>query len=181
MATCTRFNQTIASACRNSQPGIKDVYIANYADVISYTLNTGLDSISGLTCSGATSGETDVFYKVALNKQVGVVADVGTINIQNGTAICKPSISFKIQGFDTEVRQIYKELLQATVVVAFETIDGGLYMMGVANGMDATELAYGTEAAVDGFKGLAVKLEGIEPVPFYGIVTGLNFKTTYVA
>jgi hypothetical protein len=173
--SCTRFNQTVASSCRNSQPGIKNLYVANFDSVSGYTTDAGGDILTGITPSSTAK----CFYKIALNKQVGVIADVGSINIQNGTALCKPSVTFKTQGFSTAVRKIYEQLLQATVIVAFETIDGTLYIMGLENGMDATELAYGTESDPAGFKGLAVKLEGTEPVPFYEI-GDINFLATYV-
>lgn len=172
---CTRFNQTIATSCRNSQPGIKNVYLCNYEDITSYATDVAGDVVSGITITG----ETKCFYKLALNKTVGVVADAGSISIPNGTAVCKPSITFKIQGFSAAVRKIYEQLLQASVIVCFETMDGKFYLMGLENGMDAIELSYGSEGDPTGFKGLSVKLEGLEPVPFYEN-TITDFVSTHV-
>lgn len=159
--TCTKYNQTIAQACRDSKPGISTIWLANFADITAYGLSA-LDVVTGITLSAST-----YFYKVALNKQVANVIDTGTVNVQNGVSICKPSLTFKVQGFAYEVRKMYEQLMQATVVAVVKTIDGNYYILGLSNGLDAVEINYGTEAGADGFKGLNVKLEGLEPKPFY--------------
>jgi len=170
---CSKFSQTVATACRDSQPGLKNVWLANYSDITAFALDTAKDICSGITFSGSTK-----FYKLALNKQVGVVADAGSISIANGTAICKPSLSFKVQGWSATVRKIYEQLLQATVVAVAEAMDGTYWIFGLNNGLDATELSYGTESDPTGFKGLSVKLEGIEPAPFYQFTVDISTVTT---
>lgn len=160
--TCTRYNQTIAEACRNSQPGIKSIWLANYSDVTGYVFSGSTDIVSGVTMSGSTT-----FYKVAVNKQVASVMDTGTVNVQNGVSISKPSLSFKVQGFSEEVRKMYEQLMQATVIAVVQTIDLNYYILGLTNGLDAVEITYGTEAGSDGFKGLTIKLEGLESKPFF--------------
>ena len=109
--TCSRYGTTIASACRDSQPGITTLYIANYADILTYTLSAAGTSLSGLTCTGVTTG-SKCFYTVALNKQVGAVIDTPTINLPNGVAISKPKVSGFVQGMSTDVVAMYKALLQ---------------------------------------------------------------------
>lgn len=172
--TCLKYNQTIATACRNSQPGIKTLWLANYDDITAYELDAN-DIVTGITMSGST-----MWYKVSLNKQVASIMDTGTVNVANGVSICKPSITFKVNGFGTSVRKMYEQLLQATVCAIVQTIDGSKYILGLSNGLDAIEISYGSEAAADGFKGLTIKLEGLEPKPFYEFnVSGFVAPTMY--
>jgi len=172
---CLRYSQSVTSACRDAQPGVTKIFIGNYNDITSYYLDTAGTSITGITMSGTTK-----FYEVALNKQVASLVDSPTINLQNGVAVSKPKVSFKIQGLTATAIQIYKELLQADVVVVVKTIDGSLYGVGFANGLSMSTGTLGTEAAVDGFIGASFELDGIESSPFYIIAPALAFETTFV-
>jgi hypothetical protein len=181
---CLRFNQSVSSSCRNSQPGVSTVYIANYDSLLTFTANAAGVILTGMTTSGETTA-SKCFYELAQNKQTALFIDTATINIQNGTAISKPKLTIKLQGLDAETLTIYKELLQATVVAVVKTIDGKFYALGFNNGLDAITATLGTEAAADGFKGLNCELEGIEPTPFYllddtGGGLASTFITTYV-
>jgi hypothetical protein len=178
---CLRFSQEVTSACRNSQPGVSTVYIANYDSILSFTTDTAGVVLSGLTASGETTAQK-CFYQLAQNKNVASFLDTATINIQNGTAISKPKLTIKLQGLADEVIQIYKELLQATVVAVVKTIDGKYYALGFNNGLDAITATLGTEAASDGFKGASFELEGIEATPFYLLDdTAGGLASTFIA
>jgi hypothetical protein len=179
---CRRFSTTIAAACRDSQPGITKLFIANYDDILTYTLDTAGTSLSGMTCTGVTTGQK-CFYEVALNKQVGALVDTPTINLPNGVAISKPKVSGFVQGMTPEVVGMYKSLLQSDVVVVAKTIDAKLYIVGVVNGLSMSTGTYGTEAAVDGKKGFTFELDGIEPYPMLELLPtgiGLTFEATFV-
>lgn len=181
---CQRFGTTIASACRDSQPGITTLYIANYSDVLTYTLSTAGTSVSGMTCTGVTTG-SKCFYEIALNKQVGAVIDTPTINLINGVSVSKPKVSGFVQGMTTDVVAMYKSLLQADVVVVAKTIDAKYYIVGLVNGLSMSTGTYGTEATVDGKKGFTFELDGIEPFPMLELDStaggiGTTFVSTFV-
>lgn len=181
---CTRYSTTIASACRDSQPGITKLFIANYNDILTYTLDTAGVILSGMTASGVTTAEK-CFYEVALNKQVGAVVDTPTINLINGVSISKPKVSGFVQGMTSAVVAMYKSLLQADVVVVAKTIDAKYYIVGVVNGLSMSTGTYGTEATVDGKKGFTFELDGIEPYPMLELDPsvggiGTTFETTFV-
>lgn len=181
---CNRYSTTVATACRDSQPGLTTLYIANYADVLTYTLASAGTSLTGLTASGVTTGQK-AFYKVVLNKQVGAVIDTPTINLINGVSISKPKVSGFVQGMTTDVVAMYKALLQADVVVVAKTIDAKYYIVGVVNGLSMSTGTYGTEATVDGKKGFTFELDGIEPYPMLELDStaggiGTNFETIFV-
>jgi hypothetical protein len=171
---CLRYSQSVTSACRDAQPGVAKIFIANYADVTSYALNSAGDTITGITMSGSTK-----FYGVSLNKQVGSLVDTPTINLQNGVAVSKPKVAFKIQGLSVTSIAIYKQLLQSDVIVVIKTINGDLFGVGFANGLSMSTGTLGTEAAVDGFIGASFELDGIESSPFYPI-TMATFESTLV-
>lgn len=180
---CNRYSTTIASACRDSQPGITKLYIANYDDILTYTLDTSGVILSGLTCTGSTAQKC--FYEVSLNKQVGAVVDTPTINLINGVSISKPKVSGFVQGMTAEVIAMYKSLLQADVVVVAKTIDAKYYIVGVVNGLSMSTGTYGTEATVDGKKGFTFELDGIEPFPMIELDPavggiGATFVSTFV-
>jgi hypothetical protein len=179
---CNRYSTTVATACRDSQPGITTLYIANYADILTYTVSTAGTSLTGLTCTGVTTGQK-CFYEVALNKQVGAIVDTPTINLINGVSISKPKVSGFVQGMTTDVVAMYKALLQADVVVVAKTIDAKYYIVGVVNGLSMSTGTYGTEATVDGKKGFTFELDGIEPYPMLELDPagiGTTFVSTFV-
>ena len=172
---CLRYSQSVTSACRDAQPGISKIFIANYSDLLSYDVDSQGTSISGITMSGSTK-----FYPIALNKQVASLIDTPTINLTNGVAVSKPKVSFKIQGLNTTAIRIYKELLQADVIIVVKTINGDLYAVGFANGLSMETGTLGTEAAVDGFVGASFELSGIESSPFFKIATTVTFEASLV-
>jgi len=171
---CLKYSTAITSACRDAQPGVSKIFIANYSDVVSYVVDANGTSITGVTMSGSTK-----FYPVALNKQVASLIDTPTINLQNGVAVSKPKVSFKVQGLSTDAIAMYKSLLQADVIVAVQTINGDIFGVGFANGLSMSVGTLGTEAAVDGMIGASFELDGIESSPFYRFTDA--FKTTFLA
>jgi len=148
-------------------------------DLVSYTLATDLQTVSGLTFSGST-GTNAAFYPIAQNKYVASLIDTPTINIQNGVAVSKPQVIGKVQGLEPETRQMFAELMQATVIVVVKTVDARYYIVGIDNGLDLVTGSLGTEAAADGFKGFSFTLEGLESKPFIELESWLNFESTYV-
>ncbi len=168
--TCSRFTQSMATACRDSKPGVSYIYLANYLDVTGFDVDAAGTSITGITMSGSTK-----FYPIKLNKEVGSFIDTASINIPNGTAISRPKLSFKVQGLNTTTIAMYKELLQADVIAVVKGIDGTLYGVGFSNGLSMTVGTLGSEATADGFAGLTIELDGIESAPFYIIGNNVDF------
>ena len=162
---CLLFNQNVTAACRNSQPGVSTIYIANYADVTTVTENaegTLVTSISGVTASGASSG---TFYTLSVNKESSGFVDNTDISIPDGRAVYIPTITMKVSNMDTTTRTIYKELSQATVMVVFKTLDGLYYIAGKTNGLGMSTGTFSSGIARGDFKGLELTLEGLESAP----------------
>lgn len=162
---CLLFNQSIAAACRDAQPGVSTVYIANYGDITTVTENsegTLVSGITGSTASGATSG---FFYTIAVNKESSGFVDNTDISIPDGRAIYIPTITMRVSNMDSTTRTIFKELSQATVTVIFKTVDGLYYIAGKVNGLDMSAGTFSSGVARGDFKGLELTLEGLESEP----------------
>ena len=168
---CLLFNQSVATACRDAQPGVTLIYIANYSDITTITENaagTMISGITGSTASGATSG---TFYTIAVNKESSGFVDNTDISVPDGRAIYIPTITLKVSNMDTTTRTIFKELSQATVAVIFKTTDGLYYYAGKDNGLDMSAGTFSTGIARGDFKGLEITLEGLESEPLIQIDT----------
>lgn len=171
---CSRYSQSVTAACRDAKPGVTKIFLANYADLTAYSVDTAGTTITGITMSGSTK-----FYPIALNKEVASLIDTPTINLANGVALSKPKLAFKVQGLTTTTIQMYKELLQADVVAVIKSMTGEYFAVGFANGLSMSTGTLGTEAASDGFTGASFELDGIEASPFY-VLNVTNFESTYV-
>ena len=178
--TCLKFNQTITAACRNAQPGVSTIYIANDSDVTAVTYNAGeteITGISGTTASGATSG---YFYKIEVNKESSGFVDTSEISVPDGRAAYTPSITLKISNMDSTTREIFKSLAQATVKVIFKTVDNLYYLVGVDHGLDMTAGTWSSGTARTDFKGLEITLSGYESEPAIQIDADLIAALTVV-
>lgn len=177
---CLKFNKTIAAACRNSTPGVVDFWIANKSDVTTIAYNAGetqIIGITGSTASGATSG---YFYKVSVNKESSGFVDTSEISIPDGRASFTPTITIKLPGMDSDNREIFKSLSQATVVVIFKTTSGEYFIAGVDNGLDLSAGTFSTGVARTDFKGLELTLTGFESEPVISIDSTLIAGLTVV-
>jgi hypothetical protein len=162
---CLLFNQSVTAACRDAQPGVSLIYIANYADITTVSENAGgtlVTGITGTTASGETSG---YFYTVAVNKESSGFVDNSEISIPDGRSLYIPTLTMRVSNMDTTTRTIFKELSQATVMVIFKTIDGLYYLAGKDNGLDMSAGTFSTGVARGDFKGLELTLEGLESEP----------------
>lgn len=174
--SCLTIDKQFLTKCRDSQPGVTEIYLANYNDIVqsAITLNTAKDTISGfdtLIASGFTSG---CFFKFVLNREVAGLTDECVINIQNGTSIYKPKVEFKISSLSPDVRTLFKELSQATVVAIVKTMSGQYFLAGRYNGLDAVSTtSMQTGVASGDFAGLTVTLEGLEKEPIIEVTSSL--------
>lgn len=165
MANCLRFNQSISEACRDAQPGVTSLYVANFADITTLHLNTDGSLITGITAATASGETTGTFYTIAVNKESSGFVDNAEISIPDGRSLYIPTLTFRVSNMSEATRTIFKQLSQSTVVVMFKTVDGLYYLAGGNNGLDMSAGTFGTGTARGDFKGLEVTLEGIESDP----------------
>lgn len=174
--SCLTIDKQFLTKCRDSQPGVTEVYLANYNDVYQtgYTLNATNDQISAMTFAVASGYSSGCFFKFVMNREVAGLTDECVINIQNGTAIYKPKVEFKISSLSADVRTLFRELSQATVVAIVKTVGGQYFLAGRYNGLDAVSTtSLQTGVASGDFAGLTVTLEGLEKDPIIEVPSTL--------
>ena len=168
MATCLRFNQTITKSCR-STPGVKELWITNYEDV--GTITESGEKVTNIATGLTYTGGTDLWYNIKVNRETSSFTDELLVTVANGAYIYKPTVTFKLASLDTEIRTIFKELSQATLMVVVESVDGKQYLLGKSNGLDVVTAMAATGLANQDAKGLEVTLSGLEPYPYIEIDT----------
>ena len=181
MATCLRLDQEILTKCRNSRPGIVEIYLANFEDVTAISLNAGSTQVTGITGTTASGETSGFFYTIAQNREAAGLVDEAQINIPNGTAIYKPQLTFKISSMDSTTRTIFKELSQASVMAIFKDLDGVYYLAGRQNGLDMETGTFNSGVASGDFKGLEVMLSGLEPEPIIEVASTIITGITVVS
>lgn len=160
--SCLKVTNSVSAKCRNQQPGCSTIYLINYEDVATYTLNATGDKISGLTFDAGTSGYTITAPRDSIQFSVNA-----TINITNGTKIYVPTLSFNLPGLDTTIRNLVNSLGEATVIAFVKTVDAEIYCLGIVNGLDATTIETSSGLGPDTLKGTTITLEGRESNPYY--------------
>jgi hypothetical protein len=153
--------------------GVTEILLANYEDIASITLNAEENKVTDIAMTSP-----GVFYKFSLNRENASFADTAEINIPNGVAVYRPSVTFNLAGLDTNVRDTFKNLSQATVIAIAKSLDGTYYLVGKANGLDlATGSALNSGTAATDFQGATITLEGLETEPMIEIDSAFDPET----
>ena len=179
MANCVNYNQEFLTACLNGDPGCARLYIGNYGDIVSYTVDTTTGIVlSGLTTTGLTS--MACFYRVELLQDVGASVDTPTISVANGVAISIPSVKFKIAQANKDTLNAFNQLKKSRTVVVWENMEGVLFCTGIQRGLYMSAGTAGTDETT--FDGITVELKGKEPIGQYILGPDLqhSFVSTYV-
>ena len=180
MATCLSLNQQILAKCRNASPGLSEIYLANYDSLYptggtaghGFTLNATNSLVIGITGDTEAGYSSGFFYKFIINRENASFKDEAQINIPNGSRIYKPTLTFKITSLSEEVRTVFKELSEATVIAIVKDLEGKYFLIGKDNGLDlSTGSSATTGTAATDFKGVEFTLVGIEDEPFIEIDT----------
>lgn len=163
MANCRRFGHRVTNLC-GTPAGVKEIYLANYSDLINYWLDTDEVIISGMTLLSLSHP----WYKITIDKQSSLFITEAIINIPNGVALSSPKLEFKVSGLDEIILNLYNQLKQVTCIAVVRTLDDNLYALGFQNGLDTVNCTIGTsENRVDGFKGATFSMKGTEKDPMY--------------
>lgn len=176
---CINYNIEFLTACLNGDPGVSRLYIANYNDILTYTIDATGVVLSGMTCTGETSAEK-CFYQIELLQDVGAVVDTPTIAVSSGVAISVPSVKFKIAVTSANSLQAFNQLKRSRTVVVYENMEGVLFCTGIQRGLYMASGTAGTDEAT--FDGITIELKGKEITGQYILGPDLqtSFKTTFV-
>lgn len=135
MATCSlNKNLLRTNTCGYSLPEVKDIYIANYADVLESDVD--YDCTSGVTLTGMTSGVT--FYHIEPAKNSVTFTDELVVE-DNGNKYRTHTITFNLTGkYDKDMVCPVDALALGRFFVVVATADGEYLALGRTAGLEAS-------------------------------------------
>jgi hypothetical protein len=175
---CPTYNVEFLTACLNGDPGMARLYIADYQNILTITLDTTGVILSGITATGQTAQKA--FYRIELLQDVGASVDTPTVSVPNGVAISIPSVKFKLAQVNKDTLNAFNQLKRSKTVVVYENIDGVLFAVGIKRGLFFASGTAGTDETT--FEGDTIELKGKEQNGIYILSDSLqtSFVTTFV-
>jgi hypothetical protein len=153
-----------ALGCRDSVGGIKTIYVQGWN--ATGTVNTnGSGTVTGFT--GFSSG----FYEYDLTKATSSLTETLNASIENGSIYYTPEVTFSINKLQVAVRNELRLLARNRLLVIVQDNNNRYWVLGAANGLEATAGTAGTGTAFGDRSGYEMTLTGMEPDPMLLIVS----------
>ena len=151
MALCDKIDSARLKACIDSTGGISKIYIANFVDIISYTIGTTGSDLNKVTAINMVPGTN--FYEYDFGKNTGEVNDTYTKTEENGTA--GHTTELKLRFFKNTQPNFdqLQALLNNEMAVLFEDLNGQYWVLGEKRGVTATAAASSYGKLVSDFNG----------------------------
>ena len=135
MALSCKLNRDIlrTTSCGYSLPEVKDIYLANYADVTTTISDSGgCESVSSITLSN-----DEKFYHIEPAKNSTTFEDTLVVE-DNGNKYRTHSLTFNIAGkYDACLHRDLDNLALGRYVAVVATADGSYLMLGRLGGLEA--------------------------------------------
>jgi hypothetical protein len=153
-----------ALGCRDSVGGIKTIYVQGWN--ATGTVNTnGSGTVTGFT--GFSSG----FYEYDLTKATSSMTETLNASIENGSLYYTPEVTFTINKLQVAVRNELRLLARNRLLVIVQDNNNRYWVLGAANGLEATAGTAGSGTAFGDRSGYEMTLTGMEPDPMLLIVS----------
>lgn len=153
-------NSNINVRNRDNTPGGQILYVAEYANVVSVTLDSNQLYVSGITMTGSTK-----FYKIEVPRENINFENNSEISVPNGVFIFKPLVKCNIPGLSSSAVTLFDVLIRKDVMAIVKTNEGKYFLFGKTNGLTATSnTKFVSGNAGTDLIGLTLELEGLEPV-----------------
>lgn len=138
MASCTLNKDLLRSnTCAYSLPEVKDIYLANFADVTS--AGTDYNCESGVTVTGITLASGATFYHIEPAKNSVSYTDELVVE-DNGNKYRTHTLTFTLNGkYDKDMVCPVDALALGRFFVVVATADGEYLALGRTVGMEASE------------------------------------------
>lgn len=175
MACCTPVTGNIAKVCGPKKGGlIKDIYMANFCEVLSTTLTN--DEVSAITMAPdplTTYGPTYIWYKLDVKKNSAGFTT--PINLGDSKYFDQ-TLTFTIEGFDTATKLAFQNMIDGEAM--FIGIDGNgvAHLMGRISGAEMTEGSIGTGIATTDLVGGTVTFMAPEIEVVRTITAGVTIE-----
>lgn len=139
MALTCSLNKNLlrANTCNYSLPEVKDIYLANFADVVSAPVN--YDCEQGVTVSAITMASGASFYHIEPAKNSVSYSDELVVE-DNGQKYRTHTLTFTINGkYDKDMVCPVDALALGRFFVVVATADGEFLALGRTVGLEASE------------------------------------------
>lgn len=150
-----------AELCKDQVGGLKAMYLINYADITSVTLDADeqIDAITGATTINA--------FKYELKGQNNLEQTVSTSR-DHGTTTVEQTLTAVLKSQNTTTHKELKMLSYGRPRVIVEDYNGNYFFMGQENGCELTTMAISTGTAMADLSGYTLTLSAMErtPAPF---------------
>jgi hypothetical protein len=165
-------NSGYALDCADGIGGLKTIYIGNFNSGTTYAVDVD-NQITGIT-SGAT------YYTYEVPQESASYTETATKSIENGTLFFTQTLSFPINGYSKDERNLMLLLAKAKTTIIALTQSGQYILLGENNGMNMTTGEGGSGQAYGDRLGLNFTFEGKEPENG-SIITSAAFATLTVS
>lgn len=128
---CTQTLSGLAADCAGNIGGIKNVYLANFADISGVTITT--NQISAITMAG-----TAKFKKYAFKRGTGSMSSTLNVDATNGTNYVSTDLVLQFNRMETTKRVEMTALAQGELAAIVEDMNGKYWFLGKDEPMSAT-------------------------------------------
>ena len=171
--TCKTFQSRFLEVCKKSAPGLREIWIGNFSNVVGVTASATTNMIDDIIItpydSTGSVWSSGAFFKIALPRESSSTMDELQISVENGVAIAKPSVTFKIPSWDETTREAFHELMQANVIVIAKGVNNSYWMLGRDGGLQIESGTFSSGAGATDLAGMECVLSGLEAEPMLKI------------
>jgi hypothetical protein len=154
--SCTLISSGISKNCDNNTGGITNIYITDFANVLSLTASAG--EISAISMASGTQ-----FYEYQFNKHTSTFAEKTTVSIENGTVFQEQTVTLKLAKRQKASRNNLALLLHKELAVIVKDSNGLFWYVGEVNGANVTDIPSESGTQAGDFNGYTVTILGTEP------------------
>jgi len=153
----------VALGCKDSLGGVKEVYIASYTNLETYTYEEdAADANYGSITAIANSG---TFYRFEMRQEQGEFIQTGVHNPQNGTNYWEQNASLVFTKNEAVDRNTLLVLAQSTLLVIVLDQNGFYWIVGEKNGAELIESSQSAGKAYSDLNGSTLTIQGKEATP----------------
>lgn len=158
--------------CRDSNGGVQEIYIAEFANVQSITETSGV-------ITAITMVPTKKFYTFQVEKENASLTDAEQGSVENGTLFYEQTLNFTIKKGSSSQRNAMNVLAKARLMVIVKDNNGTYWLMGKTRAADKVgDNSFTTGKAFGDMNGYNVTLTAKEPNPVVELTAALITSIT---
>lgn len=147
-----------ALGCRDAVGGIKTIYVQAINATGSVNTN-GSGLVTGFTPTSVSGS----WFEYDLTKATSSMTETLNASTENGTLFYTPEVTFTINKLQTSVRNELRLLARNRLLVIVQDNNNRYWVLGAANGLEASAGTAGTGTAFGDRSGYEMTLTGMEP------------------